>query len=90
MSNPKKADELVWRQDGEEEQIIVLSKDGFSLPIILNPTAAKIFLLCDGNNSLEDIAGNLCDEFNLDDFSLALSDVQQQIKDFTERGIIKD
>jgi len=90
MNRPERADDIIWRRDGEEDQIIILSKDGFPLPIILNPTAVRIFLLCDGKSSLEDIARSLCEEFSLDDSASVLSDVKEQVDDFIKRGIIKN
>lgn len=90
MNRPERVDDIIWRRDGEEDQIIILSRDGFSLPIILNPTAVRIFLFCDGKNSLEDIACSLCEEFSLDDFAAVLSDVKEQVDDFIKRGILKN
>lgn len=85
---PKKDDNLRWRIDGEDDQIIILSKENFPLPLILNSTAARIFLLCDGNNSVEKITGSLCTEFNLNDFNSVLTDVQSQIDDLIKRGVL--
>ena len=80
-SKPKILDNVAWRRDGEKEQIIVLSKEGLALPLILNPTAAKIFSLCNGKNSLEDMATELCAEFGLEDFKMVLKDVKYSVKD---------
>lgn len=85
---PRKDDTLRWRLDGEEDQIIVLSKENLPLPIILNSTAARIFLLCDGNNSVEKITGSLCSEFNMNDFNSVLTDVQSQIENLIKKGVI--
>lgn len=85
---PKRDDNLKWRIDGEENQIIVLSKENLPLPLILNSTAARIFLLCDGKNSVEKITGSLCTEFNLNDFNSVLTDVQSQIQDLIKRGVL--
>lgn len=86
---PKIAAGVIWRRDGEDNQIIVLSREGLALPLILNPTAAKIFSLCNGKNSIEDIAGALSKEFKTEDFALLLKDAQEQIAYFTEKKLVE-
>lgn len=86
---PKIAENIVWRRDGEADQLIIVSKEDLPLPLILNPTAAMIFSLCDGRHSLENIAERLCAEFNQDDFSLVLEDVKKQIEDFADKCIAR-
>ena len=88
-NSPKIADNIVWRRDGEADQLIIVSREDLPLPLILNPTAALIFSLCDGRHSLENIAERLCQEFGLDDFSLALEDVKKQIEYFKDKCIVK-
>ena len=85
---PKIAENIVWRRDGEADQLIIVSREDLPLPLILNPTAAMIFSLCDGRHSLENIAERLCQEYNQDDFSLALEDVKKQIEYFVRKGIV--
>ena len=85
---PKIAENIVWRRDGEADQLIIVSREDLPLPLILNPTAAMIFSLCDGRHSLENIAESLCQEYNQDDFSLALEDVKKQIEYFVRKGIV--
>ena len=88
VNKPRVLDNVIWRWDGERDQIIVLSKEGLALPLILNPTSARIFSLCNGKNTLEDIARNLCEEFGLDDLKMVLNDVQEQVKYFADKGIV--
>ncbi len=85
---PKIAENIVWRRDGEADQLIIVSREDLPLPLILNPTAAKIFSLCDGRHSLENIVERLCQEFNQDDLSLALEDVKKQIEYFKDKCIV--
>ena len=89
VSSLKVCNDVIWRWDGENNQIIVLSKESFALPLMLNITAAKIFSLCNGKNSIEDIAKSLCDEFGLDDYKMVLEDVQKQIEYFIEKEIVQ-
>lgn len=88
-NKPKILDEVIWRRDGEDNQIIVLSKEGLALPLILNPTAARILLLCNHKNTLEDIAVNLSDEFGREDFPMVLEDVKEQVEYFMNKGIVE-
>lgn len=88
-NRPKIAENIVWRRDGEADQLIIVSREDLPLPLILNPTAAIIFSLCDGRHSLEKIAERLCQEFGLDDLSLALGDVKKQIEYFKDKCIVK-
>lgn len=89
FNKPRISDGVIWRRDGEDNQIILLSKEGLALPLILNPTAARIFLLCNRENTLEDIAKVLCAEFGLEDFKMVLEDVTEQVKYFIDKGIIE-
>lgn len=89
VNKPKVCSDVIWRWDGEDNQIIVLSKESFALPLMLNITAAKIFSLCNGRNSVEDIAKSLCEEFALDDYKSVLKDVQGQINYFVEKEIVQ-
>lgn len=88
-NRPKILDNVNWRADGEDNQIIILSKEGLPLPLILNISASKIFLLSNGKNTLEDITQALCDEFAVDDFSAVLKDVKEQVGDFLSKGIVE-
>lgn len=88
-NRPKVLNGVIWRRDGENDQIIILSREGLALPLILNPSAARIFSLCNGENTLEDIANNLCAEFGLDDFRMVLKDVRIQVEYFIKKTIVK-
>lgn len=90
MSKLKKARDLRWRIDGENDQIVIVHKDNFALPRILNPVAAKIFLLSDGDNTIEAIAGNIADEFDNADFKVILKEVSECVDLFIEKGILEN
>ena len=88
-NKPKILYNVSSRADGEDSQIVILSKEGLPLPLILNLTAGKIFLLCNGKNTLEDIAQALCAEFAVEDFSAVLEDVKGQIEYFLTKEIVE-
>ena len=90
MSKPRIAPNLRWRVDGENDQIVIVHKDDFALPRILNPVAAKIFHLCDGNNTMEAIAEKVAGEFEIADFSILLSEVSECARLFVEKGILEE
>lgn len=87
-NKPKIADNIVWRYDGEDNQIIVLAREDLPLPVILNLTAAKIFSLCNGETTVEAIAGSLGEEFKEENFSKVLEDVKKQVEFFRDKGIV--
>lgn len=88
-NKPAVSGAVSWRRDGENNQIVVLAKEGLPLPLILNSTAARIFSFCNGKNTLEDIARQLCDEFGLEDFKMVLEDVKSQVEYFFDKGIVQ-
>lgn len=90
MSKPRIAPNLRWRVDGENDQIVIVHKDDFALPRILNPVAAKIFRLCDGNNTVEAIAEKVAEEFKGKDYSSLLSEVKECARLFVEKGILEE
>lgn len=91
MSRPLRDPEVKWRVDGEDGQIVVLFKEGMPLPVILNPTAARIFLLADGTRTVKDIAWCLCREFlhSRQDDAAVENDVREQVEYFVNNGIFK-
>lgn len=60
---PVKNRKVIWRKDGPEDEIIVAYKWNWSTQEILNPTAARIFELCDGKHTVEQIANIISEEF---------------------------
>jgi hypothetical protein len=86
---PEISDNVLWRRDGQDDQIIVASREGLPLPLILNPTASWIFSLCNGRNTLEGIAQILCDKSDAQDFSAVLGDVKRQVEFFLDKGIVE-
>lgn len=85
----KIAEDIIWRVDGERDQIVILHSPKLALPQILNPTAAKIFSSCNGRKTVEGIALGLCEEFGRDDFNKVLSDVKKCLKHFSLNQIIQ-
>lgn len=89
MSKPNKRSDLRWRRDGESDQIVILHRDNFALPRILNPVAAMIFLLSDGTNTIEQIGENIAKEFATPDFDKLKSEVVECIMIFVDKEIVE-
>lgn len=90
MGKLRKAPGLRWRVDGEADQLVIVHRDDFALPRILNPVAARIFQLCDGNNTVEAIAEKISAEFDTPDFSSLLSEVSACADLFVEKRILEE
>lgn len=57
---------------------------------VLNPAAKFILSLCDGHHSIDEIANEIRSKFKVaDDYNLHL-DIISFIKDFKEKGLLKD
>lgn len=88
LSKPKKTEDMRWRVDGEDDQIIIVHRDNFALPRILNPVAAKIFLLSDGNKTIEEIISMIRDKFEPAGADKVSSEVTECVSLFVEKGIL--
>lgn len=88
-NKPRIAPDVLWRRDGDENQIIIVSREDLPLPLILNATAARIFSLCDGEHSVEDMAEILRSELRLPDGSQILEDVKKQAEYFLQKRIVE-
>ena len=53
----------------------------------LNPTAAEVLGLCDGDRSLDDIVGLLCERYNGSDVG---DDVRGLVEAMTQKGLVVD
>lgn len=56
---------------------------------ILNSTGAAIWELCDGNNTAEDIAKNICVQFETDDFESVRKDVEEYLAELKNLKLIE-
>lgn len=64
MEFPKIKDDVLWRRDGEDDQII-LAKAVYGAIFILNPTSAFIFEHCSGERDPEKILHLLSEECSI-------------------------
>jgi pyrroloquinoline quinone biosynthesis protein D len=84
MTHPRLATGTRLRYDEVREEHLLLVPEG---AVRLNPTAAEVLGLCDGERSLDDIVRALSDRY--EGFDLR-SDVEELIHGMTQRGLVVD
>jgi hypothetical protein len=82
---PQRGEDLVLRDVGDE--LMFYEREGDRVHI-LNGTARKIFRLCDGKRSLEEIAAELVDCFEVEP-DTARRDVEETVERLCELGILR-
>lgn len=84
MSCPRLVTGARLRYDEVREEHLLLVPEG---AVRLNPTAAEVLGLCDGERSLEDIIGVLTERYDGSDLS---EDVRELVDAMTQRGLLVD
>jgi hypothetical protein len=84
MNRVIQAGDVISRRVGDE---MVVVKNTAETAHVLNKTAAAIWELCDGEHSLDDIAGHLCDHFEVS-FEEARADIDDIIDRSIKIGIL--
>jgi pyrroloquinoline quinone biosynthesis protein D len=72
------------RYDEVREEHVLLIPEGV---VRLNPTAAEVLELCDGERSLDDIVGALAARYDGADLG---DDVQELVDAMAQRGLVVD
>jgi pyrroloquinoline quinone biosynthesis protein D len=84
MTRPRLATGARLRYDEVREEHLLLVPEG---AVRLNATAAEVLELCDGERSLDDIAGELSARYDGADVR---GDVEELIDAFAQRGLVVD
>jgi pyrroloquinoline quinone biosynthesis protein D len=84
MTRPRLATGARLRYDEVREEHLLLVPEG---AVRLNPTAAAVLELCDGERSLDDIVGLLSARYDGADVG---DDVRELVEGMTERGLVVD
>ena len=84
MTRPRLVTGARLRYDDVREEHLLLVPEG---AVRLNPTAAEVLELCDGERSLEEIVGTLAARY---DGSDVRDDVRELIDGMTQRGLVVD
>ena len=84
MTRPRLVTGARLRYDEVREEHLLLVPEG---AVRLNPTAAEVLGLCDGDRSLDDIVGVLAERYNGSDIG---DDVRGLVDAMTQRGLLVD
>ena len=84
MSRPRLVTGARLRYDEVREEHLLLVPEG---AVRLNPTAAEVLGLCDGDRSLDDIVGVLSQRYDGSDIG---DDVRGLVDAMTQRGLLVD
>ncbi len=84
MTRPRLVTGARLRYDEVREEHVLLVPEGV---VRLNPTAAEVLKLCDGERSLDEIVGTLSERY---DGSDVRDDVRELVDGMTQRGLVVD
>ena len=84
MTRPRLVSGARLRYDEVREEHLLLVPEG---AVRLNPTAAEVLELCDGERSLDEIVGVLRARYDEADLS---EDVRELVNGMAERGLLVD
>ena len=84
MTRPRLATGARLRYDEVREEHLLLIPEG---AVLLNPTAAQVLELCDGERSLDDIASALSERYDGADVH---DDVRELLDALAEKGLVVD
>lgn len=84
MTHPRLVTGARLRYDEVREEHLLLVPEG---AVMLNPTAAAVLELCDGERSVDDIVGVLSERYNGADLR---DDVRDLVAAMSERGLLVD
>jgi coenzyme PQQ biosynthesis protein PqqD len=84
MTHPRLVTGARLRYDDVRQEHLLLVPEG---AVRLNPTAAEVLELCDGERSLEEIIGALATRYGTTDVG---DDVRELIDGMTQRGLVVD
>ncbi len=84
MSRPRLVTGARLQYDEVREEHVLLVPEGV---VRLNPTAAEVLELCDGERSVEEIVGTLSERYEGTDLR---DDVQGLVDGLAQRGLVVD
>ncbi len=83
---PHTREDVVFRRLGEE--FAILDPEG-QVVHVLNPTAAAVWVLCDGTLDLDGIAAEVANAFAVQDSERIHADVTDAVATFAARGLLR-
>jgi len=86
ISSKPRQTEGVFRQELDSEAVLYHSATGKIH--ILNPTAERIWDLCDGSHSLEDMEAAIRQSFQIPDETPVAEDIAETLGNFVSNGLV--
>jgi hypothetical protein len=80
-----RAEDVIWREIDNE--IAVIRDDGLAV-YVLNKTAARIWKMCDGSLTPDEIAAKLCEDYDVS-IDRASVDVRNALTGMRAKGLLK-
>jgi coenzyme PQQ biosynthesis protein PqqD len=84
LTGPRLVTGARLQYDDVREEHLLLVPEG---AVRLNPTAAAVLELCDGERSVDEIAGTLAERYDGSDLR---GDVQELVEGLAEKGLVVD
>ena len=84
MTGPRLVTGARLQYDDVREEHLLLVPEG---AVRLNPTAAAVLELCNGERSVDEIAGTLAERYDGSDLR---GDVQELVEGLAEKGLVVD
>jgi methyltransferase-like protein len=85
---PKLAKDIVWKEEGENGEIISLASYIGGPIRMLNPVASKIIKLLDGKHTVKEIINEIVESFEDVDYDTAEKDVLEFLEELKQKRII--
>jgi hypothetical protein len=80
-----RVEDTIWREIDDE--VVVIKEDGTAVHV-LNKTAARIWEMCSGDLGPDEIAGKLCERYDVS-LEKASTDVRNVMAKMVEIGLLK-
>jgi len=86
---PKLREDIVWKEEGKNNEIISLASYLGGSIKFLNPVASRIVKLSDGKHTIKEIIDDICRTFEDTDPEIAEKDVEKFLKTLEKKKIIE-
>lgn len=88
QTKPKVSNDILWRKDGGENELVILASCNGGPIRFLNPVAGSILELSNDKNSIDDIVDCIMNNYDCDDKAKVEKDVNMFIKILKKNGVV--
>ena len=85
---PLVSNDILWRRDGEENELVILASCNGGSIRFLNPVAGLILELSNGKNTVDDIVDHIMKNYDCADKANVEKDVNMFLKILVENGVV--